>query len=430
MGLRSALRRQVELERRGVSATVLTAGAGRDILRNSPDGWEVEQPGLWFVPPGDGSDWTVGNPPPGAGDPGGFRTLPAVQRCTALIVDVIAGLPWQVLRGDWDVLPTPAWIGDPQHKRPDDRVKVGGTPLSRSGLLDDARMSAVEFWSTWITSALWWGDGYVYAPVRDANGDPAPPLWILHPYEVTIRDGGYWVNGDTEGPLPPGTIMHLRGGRIHADGYGTGVLREHACDLGVSLAVRSYTAQQYRSGIPAGYIESSQPNLTREDAQALQAAWEAQHGGRRRIAVLNATTKFTPIAISAIDSQLASAREWSLRDIAMMFGVPSYLLDVPGDSSTYANVESRMVQYRMLTLLNPWVRRIESCLDSEFPNGTSVKIKTAGLERADTATRYAAHKIAIEAGFMTTDEVRALEDLPPLGASAVVPVPAPNTTTP
>jgi phage portal protein BeeE len=71
-------------------------------------------------------------------------------------------------------------------------------------------------------------------------------------------------------------------------------------------------------------------------------------------------------------------------------------------------------------LLNPWVRRIESCLDAEFPAGTSVKIATAGLERADTTTRYNAYKTALDAGWMTVDEVRALEDLPPLGDQADV----------
>lgn len=423
MGLRAALSwasRSAELERR-VSSTVLTAGAGRDILFNSPDGWEVEQPGLWFVnTPPDGT--VFGNPPPGAGDPYGFSTLPAVQRCTSLIVDVIAGLPWHVIRGDWEQLATPSWVGDPQVKRVDGRV-VG--PMSV-----DTQLSAVEFWSTWITSALWLGDGYVYAPVRDSAGAPRPPLWILHPDYVEIRDGRYWVAGDNEGPLPVGSIIHLRGGRIQENGHGTGVLSEHAADLGIAVAVRSYTGQQYRSGIPAGYIESSQPNLTSEDARALQAAWEAQHGGKRRVAVLNATTKFTPIAISALDAQLASAREWALRDVAMIFGMPSYMLDVPGDSATYANVESRMIQYRMLTLLNPWVRRIESCLDAEFPNGTSLKIKTAGLERADTNTRYQAYKTGIDAGFLTVNEVRALEDLAPLEDPHGGPGPAPAAAAP
>ena len=37
-----------------------------------------------------------------------------------------------------------------------------------------------------------------------------------------------------------------------------------------------------------------------------------------------------------------------------------------------------------------------------------------GFLRPHTTTRYAAHKVAIESGFLTIDEVRAIEGLNPL----------------
>ena len=96
------------------------------------------------------------------------------------------------------------------------------------------------------------------------------------------------------------------------------------------------------------------------------------------------------------------------------------MLGVPGDSSTYANVESRMIEFKAFTL-NPWQRRIESALDAQLPRGTSLKIRTDGLLRADTSTRYAAYKTALESGFMTVDEVRALENRAPLAPEEPAP---------
>ena len=96
-----------------------------------------------------------------------------------------------------------------------------------------------------------------------------------------------------------------------------------------------------------------------------------------------------------MDAQLASTREWSLRDVALAFGVPAYMLGVPGDSSTYANVESRMIELRTFTLL-PWQRRIESTLDAQLPKGTSLKVRSDGLLRADTSTRYSAYSAALD----------------------------------
>jgi phage portal protein BeeE len=68
----------------------------------------------------------------------------------------------------------------------------------------------------------------------------------------------------------------------------------------------------------------------------------------------------------------------------------------------------------------PWAARIEAVLDAQIPRGTSVKIALDALARADTKTRYDGHKIALEAGFLTVDEVRALEDRPPLQPDEVV----------
>jgi HK97 family phage portal protein len=401
---------------------VLTATDGRDILLNSPAGWEIQQPWLWWDGPagGDGTGGPWGNPPPGAGSPGQWLvSVPGVSFCTSLISSAIAGLPWRVYRGAWEQLDTPAWIDDPQGLRPDGRKHAGAPGVNA------VKLSAVEFWTEWITSALWWGDGYAWSPLLGADGSPRPPMWILNPNLVSIDgDPGnrhYYVedaNGDPH-EIPPEQLMHLRGEPSYGKGHGHGVLTRHLADLGLAAQVRTYAAGQYRSGIPAGYLKSSQPHMDSTQAGALRDKWLATHGASaaRSIAVLNATTEFVPLAVTPLDAQLDMARTWSLRDIAMAFHVPAYKLGVPGDTSTYANVESRNIDYRQDSLM-PWIRRIESCLDAEFPLGTELRVNTDALLKADTATRFAAYSVGLDKGIFTRDEVRAREGLPPLGTAA------------
>jgi HK97 family phage portal protein len=307
--------------------------------------------------------------------------------------------------------------------------------------VDEARLSAVEFWAQWITSALWFGDGYLYVPVRDAAGQPKPPLWVLHPHDVEIRGGRYYIAG-SDMPFAEGEIVHLRGEPPYSGGHGTGVIDRHGADLGLAASVRAFAAGAYTSGIPAGYLKVNAPNLTDLQASTLKKKWMEQHGkGPREIAILNATTEFHPITVSPIDAELGKAREWSLRDTALAFGVPPYMLGVPGDQSTYANVESRMIELRTFTLL-PWMRRIESTLDAQFPKGTSVKVAADATLRGDTASRYAAYSVALAGGWLTIDEIRAMENKPPLPFQATNPadgqlppapveaVPAPVDTVP
>lgn len=394
------------LRKRSVRGQILTATDGRDVLHNSPDGWEVEQPWLWWT----GSGGPFGNPIPGAGGWNSFVSIPGVARASALIVDTIATLPWHVFRNDTERLPTPSWIADPQVLRLDGRV-VTTTDLH------ETRTSPVDVWGQWILSALWFGDGFVFVPFRDETGAPRPPLYVMHPLDIVLQDGAYFVIG-SDVPFGPGEIMHLRGQLPLVAGRGTGVLQRFASDLGQIQALRDYMTGAFTAGVPAGYLKVSAPNLSPDDAAKLKAKWLENHGGRRSIAVLNATTEFHPLTWSPIDVGAADFARISLGQIALMFGLPAYLLGAPTDSATYANVESRMTELYELTLL-PWIRRVESVLDAQLPRGTEVKIAIDGLLRADSKTRFETYDIALRNGILTIDEVRELEGRPALRTEAV-----------
>ena len=53
-------------------------------------------------------------------------------------------------------------------------------------------------------------------------------------------------------------------------------------------------------------------------------------------------------------------------------------------------------------------------MTAHLPRGTWAQANLDAILRGDTLTRYQAHGIAIDKGFLTVDEVRKLEDLPPL----------------
>ena len=96
-------------------------------------------------------------------------------------------------------------------------------------------------------------------------------------------------------------------------------------------------AGAFTAGVPAGYLKTSTPNITQDQADALKARWMSQHGGRRSIAVLNATTEFHPLTWSPVDTEAADFSRLTLSQIALMFGLPAGMLGGPtGDSLTYS----------------------------------------------------------------------------------------------
>jgi HK97 family phage portal protein len=398
---------------RSLRGQLLTATDGRDVLMNTPDGWEVEQPWLWWTGPagsnGTGGPW--GNPIPGANAWAGLANIPGVARASSLIVDTISTLPWHVYRNNIERLATPSWVDDPQALRLDGRVVD-------TSAIHETRLSAVDMWGQWILSALWFGDGFIFVPFRDEAGAPKPPLYVFHPADIELVDGAYKLR-DADDTFAPGEILHLRGQQPITGGRGTGVLSRFASDLAVMTSLRDYMTGAFASGVPAGYLKVNSPNLDPDKAQELKDKWMTNHGGRRSIAVLNATTEFHPLTWSPVDVGAADFSRISLNQVALMFGLPAYLLGAPTDSNTYANVESRMTELYELTLL-PWMRRIEDVLDAQLPRGTALRIEIDALLRADTKTRYESYQIALTNGFLTVDEVREFERRPPLAATGVL----------
>jgi HK97 family phage portal protein len=399
-------------EFRAAVGRLFTATDGRDILQNTPDGWEIDQPWLWWDGPADsdgtGGPW--GNPPPGADMPYAMKgsTIPAMARCRSLICDVLAGVPWKVYRGR-EQLPTPSWIADPQGLNGDGRRGSSVTPVS---------LSAVEFWSQALVSAVELGEAVLYSPFvgeTDEAGNiiawGSRGMFSLNPLEVKREQGEWVVNQEV---IPDSDLLFIRN-RVWPGKYrGLGVWQQFGKEIGFAENVRGYGSGLLGRGIPAGYLKVTAPDLEQGEADRLKERWMAAHGGsQRRIAVLNATTDFKPLEISPEAVQLAELLKLSAWEVALIYGVPPYKLGISmGYSNTYANIESASIDYVQDALL-PWARRIESAIDSKLAHGTSLKLDLDGLQRADTAARFSAYEIALRNEIMTVEEIRTLEDLPP-----------------
>jgi HK97 family phage portal protein len=263
---------------------------------------------------------------------------------------------------------------------------------------------------------LWHGNGFVWVPFRNADGTPKAPLYVLNPDLVDYRDGSYVVQTDENEweTVADGELIHFRGmGPYDEKGWGVGVLARHAYDLGLASEVRKYASNTFRSGVPNGYLKVNNPNISEEQATSLKSKWMENHGSTRGIAVLNATTEFHPLTLDPVSMELVSMQKWTLTDIANAFGIEAHMIGGASDSNTYANVESRMINFAQFTLL-PWARRIEATLNAETPRGTWLDINLTGLIRADTGTRFQNYAIAVDKGWLTVEEIRTFENLPPL----------------
>jgi HK97 family phage portal protein len=194
-----------------------------------------------------------------------------------------------------------------------------------------------------------------------------------------------------------------------------GILAAQRQAIGGEVAVNTYAQRYFDGGAqPTGIIYSANPDLTQEDADLLKSQWLKQYGGTKRTpAVLNESTKFQQLSDNAKDAQLLETRAFSLTEIANMIGIPAYYLGAPNSSRTYSNVSEENLQLVRWSLM-PYIQRIEQAFTEYLPRGQFAKMNVDALLRPDTKTRYETHKIALDSGFLTVDEVREFENRQPI----------------
>lgn len=288
-------------------------------------------------------------------------------------------------------------------------------------------MSRSAFIEQTVVSLAATGNAY-WRVIRD-SADRVVNLIPLNPLDVLIETNsvgtitGYKHRG-TE--LKRDDVKHLSLLRVPGTAYGLGPIQAAQPELRGALDTRDYAGNWFEdSGVPTGVLKSDQV-LSPEAAKSAKDAWNTTQGGSRGVAVLGNGLTYSPIFLSPKDAQFIEAQSFNVTQIARLFGVPSSLMlaAVEGNSQTYSNVEQDWLGYVRFSLM-AYLVEIEEALSSLIPRGQTVRFNVDALLRSDTTTRYAAHSVAIASGFLTVDEVRAIENLPPLGASAV-PEPAPE----
>ena len=136
--------------------------------------------------------------------------------------------------------------------------------------------------------------------------------------------------------------------------------------------------------------------------------------------VLEGGTKWQSLSINPEDAQMLESRGFSVEEIARFFGVPPHMIGHTEKSTSWGTgLEQQVLGFQKFSLRRR-LKRIEQALEKQLLTpidraaGLQVEFVVEGLLRGDSTARAAFYNSGLQNGWMTINEVRNLENLPPV----------------
>lgn len=327
----------------------------------------------------------------------------AIYGAVSLISDTISTLPVDVyVRRDgarFPFRPRPDWVTRP-----------------------DVDTTKEAFYGAVIVSLLI--DGNAFIRVFSNNRGEIVNMSVLNPHNVEIIRNGlgrvmFKVEGE-DAPLSSEQVVFIPD--VVRPGHIRGVSRVEALkeNFGLAMALQNYAAKFFGSGTQTSGVIEFPGNLTAEQAKALQEGFDARHRGwgrAHRTAIISGGAKYVPTSVENDKAQFLDSRRMAVEDVARAFNIPSNLLNLPG-TNTFSSVEQNNLAF-VTHCLRPIVQKLESAFSplmarTQGGENAFIKFSLDGLLRADIQNRMSAYSTGLQAGFLSVNDVRRLEDLRPI----------------
>lgn len=282
----------------------------------------------------------------------------------------------------------------------------------------------LEFFEQMITSMDLRGDAFILT-VRDDNDDVIE-VYVLNPDKIRIiRRAGEPVYYEYKEErtrevvnLTSRDILHIPSFLLPGETRGRSPIEACRLVVGGALAAETYAASYFGNAANPGGVIEVPGELDQEQVSDLAINWNIAHSGpykAGKMGILTGGASFKPLSINAADAQLLEARKFGVEEIARIFNVPISLLGHPvAGAMSFASVEAQNLSFVQHSL-RPLLERIEQALSTILPEPDAfIRFNLDALLRGTTIERFDAYTKGLREGFMSLNDVRSMEDMPPI----------------
>jgi len=266
-----------------------------------------------------------------------------------------------------------------------------------------------------ITSLLVYGNSYTRV-YRDRAGEVVN-LVVLDPNTVEVKRSSlgrkvFHVQGEKK-PLTAEEIIHIIDLAVPGSLIGLSRITKLKDALGIGIALQDFAARYFAQGLSADVVLLA-PTATPEQAKNLVDGFNNRHSGLKKShkagILTGAGVDVKQLTNDPEKSQVLESRRFVVEEIARAFNIPPHLLGIPG-SNTYASVEQNNLQW-ISHGLRPITEKIEWAYSRLISTEQAfIKFNMNALLRGDLQSRATSYSVMTQAGIMSVNDVRTLEDM-------------------
>ncbi|MBK0032741.1 phage portal protein [Erwinia sp. S43] len=332
--------------------------------------------------------------------------LSAVWACVRLLSESVSTLPLKIYERQADGSRKPA-IEHPAYRVLCRRPNMEMTPS--------------RFMLMLVASICLRGNAFVE---KKMIGNKLVSLIPLLPQNMVVKrlDNGQleytYTEVKTQRVIPVKNIMHIRG--FGLDGVcGMMPMMTGRDVIGAAMAVEESAAKIFENGLQSSGFLSADNALDKDQRERLRGYMQAFTGSRNagKIMVLEGGLKYQNVTMNPEAAQMLESRAFSIEEICRWFRVPPFMVGHADKQSSWASsVEGMNLQF-LTNTLRPLLVNIEQEISRCLLDGDDdlfAEFSVEGLLRADSAGRSAYYTTALQNGWMSRNDVRRLENMPPI----------------
>lgn len=334
--------------------------------------------------------------------------LSAVWSCVRLLSESISTLPLKVYRTQSDGT----------------RVLAKDHPVYRVLCKQpNAEMTPSRFMLMVVASICLRGNGFIekrYIGGRLVALQPLLPqnMVVKRKYTGLLQYTYTDPLTNTKRDIPLKDIMHIRG--FGLDGV-CGMIPVHIGRdvIGSAMSVEESAAKIFENGLQSSGFLSSESALNDDQRNRIRKYLQAFVGSKNagKLMVLEGGMKYNNVTMNPEAAQMLESRSFSIEEICRWFRVPAFMVGhMDKQSSWSSSVEGMNMQF-LTNTLRPLLVNIEQEISRCLLNSDDdyyAEFSVEGLLRADSAGRSAYYTTALQNGWMSRNDVRRLENLPPI----------------